>query len=64
MPPPTACLQAGYDTKSQVGSLEWTNTSNFGGDGELKITARSVMDAEGIKKMPVSRCCCCCPVAH
>lgn len=42
-----------YDTKSQHGTLEWTNDSNFGGDGTLKLTAKSVMDADSIKKMPV-----------
>lgn len=51
--PSLSTPQVIYDTKSQHGTLEWTNDSNFGGDGTLKLTAKSVMDADSIKKMPV-----------
>lgn len=45
-------LKAIYDTKSNVGKLEWTNTGSLGGDGTLRITARSALDADSVKKMP------------
>jgi hypothetical protein len=53
--PAAHLLQANYDMKSNEGSLEWSNSSNWGMDGLLKVTARSKLDADSVKKMPVRR---------
>lgn len=45
-------LKANYDAKTNVGTLEWTNTGGLVGDGDLKITARSALDADSVKKVP------------
>lgn len=46
-------LKVGYCMNSNVGSLEWTNSSGAGGGGDLRITARSdLSSADSAKSMP------------
>ena len=48
-------MQASFDTHTRVGTLEWLNNANLGGEGVLKLTASSSLDPSDLgKKMPVS----------
>ena len=52
--PVTPLVQASFDTHTRVGTLEWLNSANLGGEGVLKLTASSSLDRSDIgKKMPV-----------
>jgi len=46
-------LKVAYDLNSNLGSLEWTNSSGAGGGGDLKVTAKAnLADSETAKQMP------------
>ena len=46
-------LKATYDMNSNLGSLEWTNSSGAGGGGDLKVTAKAnLADSTSAKQMP------------
>lgn len=46
-------LKATYDMNSNMGTLEWVNSSGAGGGGDLRITARAnLADADSAKQMP------------
>ena len=46
-------LRATYCMNSNMGSLEWVNSSGAGGGGDLRVTARAnLADADSAKQMP------------
>lgn len=46
-------LKVNYCMNSNMGTLEWTNSSGTGGGGDLRITARAnLADADAAKQVP------------